>query len=354
MRMSRSPPADIRARLPFLDGWRAIAVLIVIMSHVNGFRLEPAYLKVLASWLPAGQIGVLIFFFISGFVITRSALAEIEATSTFSMRAFYIRRAFRIIPPLSLYLIACLFLGALGLVNFHLSNAVPAFLFVCNIEPFNRCLWLAGHTWSLAFEEQFYLLFPAVMTFVLLGRRPFIPHLIGALVFCLLPLIFPLSYSSRLAFVLVYGLFAAGVFAAVCEGALARRLRKVAPLGLAAAAAMVLVAPVTLQWGQVAFYFPLSFIVSIPLMVLCSGWTAWTSSVLANPVIRYVGRISYSIYLWQELATSELFNRQNLLVELAALASVVILSAALFEGVEKPLIRLGGRLSRLSPRWATA
>jgi len=324
------------------------------MSHVNGFRVEPEYLKVMARWMPAGQVGVLVFFFISGFVITRSALAEIDATQAFSMRAFYIRRAFRIIPPLCLYLIACLCLGAAGLVNFHLNNAIPAFFFVCNIEPFNQCLWLAGHTWSLAFEEQFYLLFPAAMAYVLLGRRLFLPHLAGALVFCLLPLIFPLSYSNRLGFVLVYGLFGAGVSVAVYEEVVSGLLRKFAPIAFGTSAALILITPLTLPWQPLAFYFPLTFIVTIPVLVLSSGWVGPVSSILSGGAVRYLGRISYSIYLWQELATSELFNRQSLPVESVALAGVVVLSAVLFEVMERPLVQLGGRLSRLRMRLAHA
>ena len=123
---SAAPSAP--SRLLYLDGWRAIAVLVVIASHLTGFRHDPLWLKEIARWLPAGQIGVLIFFFISGFVISRSALGEIAATNGFSVRAFYIRRAFRIIPPLVLYLAVCLGLGGLGLVKFTPGNALPAFL----------------------------------------------------------------------------------------------------------------------------------------------------------------------------------------------------------------------------------
>ena len=89
-------------RLAYLDGWRAVAVGIVILSHVSGFRAGPPLLKELARWLPVGQIGVLIFFFISGYVISRAALGEIGRSGEFSVPAFYVRRAFRIIPPLAL------------------------------------------------------------------------------------------------------------------------------------------------------------------------------------------------------------------------------------------------------------
>jgi peptidoglycan/LPS O-acetylase OafA/YrhL len=331
-------------RLAYLDGWRAVAVGIVILSHVSGFRDGPPLLKELARWLPVGQIGVLIFFFISGYVISRAALSEIGRTADFSVPAFYLRRAFRIIPPLALYLLTCVGLGALGLVDFHFRNAIPAFLYVCNVEPFNQCLWLAGHTWSLAFEEQFYLLFPALVSLIVLHRRPLLPLLLGALVFAALPLLFPLSYSGKYDFYLVYGLFGAGFFAARHEAAAAAVLRPVATLGLVAAAALVLLMPVSMGWPALYNTYPLSFLISIPLLVLCAGYSG-LGRWLETGWLRYLGRISYAIYLWQELATSELTRRQPLLVELAAVAAVVGLSALLFEVMEKPLIRLGRRLS---------
>ncbi|MEO8882199.1 MAG: acyltransferase [Devosia sp.] len=335
-------------RLAFLDGWRAIAVFVVIQSHLIGFRHDPAWLKLLGRWMPAGQIGVLIFFFISGFVISRGALAEIDKTSAFSLPAFYIRRAFRIIPPLVLYLVVCLGLGALGLVDFHINNAIPAFFYVCNIGPLNQCVWLAGHTWSLAFEEQFYLLFPILISLFILHRRPFIPHLVIVLAFCLAPLIFPVSYIGWFSFVLTYALFTGGCLAARYEAVIARVFVRYANIGFAVAAVAILVTPFTLPVPILADYYPLTFIVTIPVMVLCSGWAhGAVRTVLSNRVLGYLGRISYSIYLWQELATSELFRNQSLLVELAAIVGIVALSAVLFEVMEKPLIQLGRRLSRL-------
>jgi peptidoglycan/LPS O-acetylase OafA/YrhL len=337
-----------RSRLLYLDGWRAIAVLVVITSHLTGFRHDPLWLKEIARWLPAGQIGVLIFFFISGFVISRSALSEIETTSSFSVRAFYIRRAFRIIPPLVLYLVVCLALGALGIVKFQLMNALPAFLYVCNVGVFNQCQWLGGHTWSLAFEEQFYLLFPALLLIFLLHRRPFLPHLIGAILFCLLPLVSPLSYAGPFDFYLVYGLFGAGFLAARYQAEIAGLVQRYANLAFLVAAALVLATPFTLPVGWLATIYPLSFLVTIPVMVFAAG-SSFVSAPLTNGVLRHIGRISYSIYLWQELATSDLFRHGSLIGELLAIGAVIVWAALLFEVMEKPLIRLGRRLSEEVP-----
>ena len=339
--------ADAAGRLAFLDGWRAIAVVLVLQSHLIGFRSEPAFLKLIGRWMPAGQIGVLIFFFISGLVITRAALAEIDVTAGFSLRAFYIRRAFRIMPPLAFYLAVCVLLGAFGIVDFGIGNALPALLYVCNIGPLNSCLWLGGHTWSLAFEEQFYLLFPILLSVFVLHRRPVIVHAVIVVLICLAPLVFPVSYIGWFSFTLSYALFVAGCLAARYGREVAAVLGRYPAAWFIAAAALILVTPFTLSTPILNDYYPLSFIVTIPIMVMSSGWAGGVvQRVLANRGLVYVGRISYSVYLWQELATSDLFRKQNLVLELLALGGVFLISAVLFEVMEKPLIALGRRLSR--------
>ena len=346
------PESVTGERLAFLDGWRAIAVLVVILSHVSGFRAEPLWLKETARWLPVGQIGVLIFFFISGYVISRSALAEIRLTGQFSIPAFYTRRFFRIIPPLTLYLLVCLALGAIGVVDFHIGNAIPAFLYVCNVETFNHCIWLGGHTWSLAYEEQFYLLFHTLLTLFLLRRLPFLPHLIFALAFCALPLFWPLSYAGRWDFYIVYGLFGAGFLAARYEAGLRAAIAPVAGLALLISAALVLAAPIFMPWPMIYNNYPFVFMAAIPVMVFCSGSTR-LGAFLRNRPLRYLGRISYGIYLWQELATSDLTRQQPLWVEVLAVAGIIVLSAILFEVMERPLIRKGKRLSERFETGAT-
>ena len=81
------------AKLPTLDGWRAVAIAMVLFCHV---RLPGEFL---AGASPYGAVGVHVFFAISGFLITYRLIEEADGTGTVSLRQFYIRRAFRILPP---------------------------------------------------------------------------------------------------------------------------------------------------------------------------------------------------------------------------------------------------------------
>lgn len=157
-------------RIRHIDAWRFIAVSLVIQGHLLIFSnfsfLVTSYpfLRPLGSF---GDLGVLIFFFISGFVICRGLIEERAATSGVSLKAFYVRRALRIMPPLYLYLAALALLAVTGAIDITHAQIGKSALFLCNMDFPGGCSWFAGHTWSLGYEEQFYLVFP--LLFITLG-----------------------------------------------------------------------------------------------------------------------------------------------------------------------------------------
>lgn len=157
--------------LPVLDGLRAVSILLVVLSHC-GMGLEHVF---------PGTLGVIIFFVISGFLITRQMVAEIEKRGRFSVGAFYLRRVLRLFPALFAYLLIftplLLYLGSnitfmhlltgmVGLANYyHLFIGYPAY----NPMPI---------LWSLSVEEHYYLVFP----FVMLAFRKRLPAVLPVLV----------------------------------------------------------------------------------------------------------------------------------------------------------------------------
>jgi peptidoglycan/LPS O-acetylase OafA/YrhL len=166
-----------------VQGLRAIAVLLVVIYHAD------------TSWLTGGYVGVDIFFVISGFVITRMLLRELDQTGRIDFKTFYLRRVRRLLPALALMLSIVLAVGALiGPVGGQrvaartgaaaaLMNANHGLAFETQGGYFDVAAEVNAvlHTWSLAVEEQFYLLFPAVVAvaFVLHRRLGVIRGLVG-------------------------------------------------------------------------------------------------------------------------------------------------------------------------------
>jgi peptidoglycan/LPS O-acetylase OafA/YrhL len=161
--------ADKSRNIPSLDGLRAISILLVILGHSSEVFSHWTRIPE-RSYLYLAHTGVMVFFVISGFLITNLLLKEWNATGKISLKSFYLRRAFRIFPPFYVYLSIIFALTLAGV--FH--TPLRAFFFAA-IYSINYYLGPGGgfvgvqHIWSLSTEEQFYLLWPAVL--LLTGRR---------------------------------------------------------------------------------------------------------------------------------------------------------------------------------------
>jgi len=134
---------------------------MVIMAHLTGTR---GFVE--SDWSFA-ELGVRVFFVISGYLITTLLLTEIDRYGGISIPRFYLRRTFRIFPVYYLYLSVVGVFAWLGYTQLTPGDAAHAFTYTTNYHPHRA--WLMGHTWSLAVEEQFYLTWPALL--VLVGRR---------------------------------------------------------------------------------------------------------------------------------------------------------------------------------------
>jgi peptidoglycan/LPS O-acetylase OafA/YrhL len=153
------PEILAKAHLPSLDGLRAVSILIVIIAHINIY-----YKFDFLTDAVIGELGVYVFFVISGFLITTLLIKESIKTGTVSLKRFYIRRFLRIIPVAYLYLLVLI----IGIKFFGLPagyfSVLGSALFLRNLSigvfPWNA---FVNHYWSLSVEEQFYLMFPSVI-----------------------------------------------------------------------------------------------------------------------------------------------------------------------------------------------
>ena len=177
----------ISPRIAPLDGWRAISVALVIFSHLavsSSIAIHfPGELgrAVITPFLhECGNLGVNIFFVISGYVITSGLIREYTRSGQVSLRNFYLRRVFRILPPLIMYVFAVLLLAELGVIPPQATGAVNALTFTCNLNLYGCGGWFGGHTWSLSYEEQFYLIIPIMSLTWLQDQQLGITHSPGA------------------------------------------------------------------------------------------------------------------------------------------------------------------------------
>ena len=174
-----------------IDGWRGISVLCVVIGHYLSYQFPPTgvrpfqaivhsgdWLEVVKNLLyrmvvPIGETGVLFFFVISGYLITKLLVSEEERNGRVSLGAFYIRRFFRIMPPFYVYLLTLLVLRSFGFIYLQNDAFVRSAAYVCNLSTF-KCSWWLGHTWSLSVEEQFYVGWPLIFIWVGFCRRPMV------------------------------------------------------------------------------------------------------------------------------------------------------------------------------------
>jgi len=182
----------LMSRIPALDGIRTIAVLLVMCAHGG-----------LGSLIPGG-LGVTVFFFLSGYLITSLMRSENRQTGTVSLSQFYIRRFVRILPPLYISLVLCEVLIASGI---FVMPRPPEWLGVTSqVFFFQNYANLFGNPigipltgiWSLAVEEHFYMFFPLCYVFFLrkISRRQ---QLLFCLLVCAIPLGFRIYYAQTLA-----------------------------------------------------------------------------------------------------------------------------------------------------------
>lgn len=348
-------------RIQELDGWRAASVMLVIGYHILGLQHAR-----LVSWSPlltqfafnTGQLGVKIFFVISGFVICRLLIREEAQTGSVSLKGFYFRRIFRIIPPFYTYLGAISLLTALGLIHESWQAILESGLFSFDLS-FTPHSWFVGHTWSLAIEEQFYLIFPGLWILMRKSRRA---H--AALGIFLLIAAWNLSDVLTRWDALTSGNTRAG-FACISCGVLmaihedgARRIAKIIPAAIVALAGLVVVVHPVVPGGWLEAMYESLIVPPAICLVLCFSLERgpWLRAILRSRPMQAIGLTSYGIYLWQQLftapksywsATGEhmYFSQAGQIITVLLPLLFLIVPFSYFL-IEKPAMRFGKLMSR--------
>ncbi|AEE50728.1 acyltransferase family protein [Haliscomenobacter hydrossis] len=294
-----------------IDGWRGLSIILVLLGHTGRAISQN---NILARFSLADE-GVHIFFIISGYLITHLLLTRIHSAAKEAqpIKKFYLRRFLRILPAFYAFHLILLLLRKVELLDFSNELFLKNILFLANFN-FLGGTWILGHIWSLSVEEQFYLVWPWAVYYLPIARIKWL----CLVVIGLSPLIRALNYLYP-----TYSDFWAGGFFqhadSIAFGAMLslliytkqerilNRLRNpMLLLGLAGLSAVI--------WALK--YIPHTSIITIPLYYtvfsLFFSVLIWVSmaekttavfifQALKNPVLGFIGKISFSLYLWQQL-----------------------------------------------------
>ena len=342
--------------LPALDGLRAVSILLVVISHAG------------LSYVVPGGLGVLIFFVISGFLITRQMIVEVERTGSLNIKAFYLRRIFRLLPALILYLVlfSIILLGLSSIITpMHLASGLFYFANYYQVfigYPLHNPVPIA---WSLAVEEHYYIVFPFLILMARKNLREILP-LLGILVMAVLVWrIFLFSACHAQPELAACGLpgedriFHAtdSIFDCILYGAIAAlvlhyhsdivRRHLIGRNILLLAGACLLI---TLLFRDEMFRETLRIslqciLIAVIIVNILFGEWEKPRSILAYKSMVWIGRLSYSLYLFHfgVLITVQAFqNHKQTLTEPIDFILYFILSFTFAAGsyylVEKPMI----------------
>jgi len=358
-------------RLPSLDGWRALSILMVLGAHSTHATGFPEELRPLFLWVFDGALGVRFFFCISGFLITYLMLQEAERTGRMSLRDFYVRRTLRILPVYFLYLAVLLGLQCTTPLKLTAGEWAASLTFTAD---FASGQWLNGHLWSLAVEEQFYLLWPVLFVAGGLASRWRQALLVLALPVVLAPVLRVAGYLQWLppawqwlvnpySFLLHCDALGMGCCAAFLLHGHAGRVWAWLCLrpGLVCAAALGgIVIPTALARLFLAGFFTvpltptcqaLGFVILMVQSVLLPDWGAYR--LLNSAAAGQLGVLSYSLYIWQQLfcASPATFglNQPWWLSFPGWLAPALAVAACSYYAFERPFLSLRARFRRAAP-----
>lgn len=342
-------------KLPSLNGLRGISIIIVILFHLIHFNI-PLEHQELLNRIPIfnGRFGVNIFFIISGFLITSLLMHEEEVFKKISVRNFYIRRTLRIFPAYFFLLFIYFLLQLFGYIHIPGREWLTALTYT---KYLNMQEYYTSHTWSLAVEENFYLFWPVIF---LMGDRVRKNVVFGLIL--IVPIIRSITFGSSASW--------------WSEQSFFTRIDAIAMGCFFAFYRNDILAKVNIRWNKM-IYASIALLFLLPWLSLLAG-TSYLSYIfiafgvltgtianiliaciimysvygprnnwyklLNSKVLNYIGILSYSLYLWQQLFIGKRswwvthFPQSLIFIFLSALFSYYI--------IEQPFLRLKSRASK--------
>lgn len=325
-----------------LDGLRAIAVALVMLLHGHFYLGKN------------GQIGVAVFFTLSGFLITTLLLEEYQKTNRVSFLGFYIRRTMRLFPGLYVLLlfvvIYAILYKSIGNQDIIFKEALSAAFYVNNISwkwGWGNSALILGHTWSLACEEQFYLIWPWILLIAIKFRS-----LLKLQYFLILFITVSWIFKSKGIYPdIVSSIIQESIFIG-CLGALLRWnnvLPKINTSHTMICLFIILIVGILPIHFQFNLFNPCAILTIIVILGLVNNSTNLCNKILANRPMIFMGKISYSLYLWHVVVFRLFSWHSHLSPQLTFFAKFLItfvVATASFYLIEHRATTLGRKYSK--------
>jgi peptidoglycan/LPS O-acetylase OafA/YrhL len=339
------------ARRPHLDGVRGLAITLVLVAHVLGLN-------------GAGLVGVLVFFVLSGYLITGLLLRENDRMGRLDLRQFYVRRALRLLPALvgflALFAVVSLTIDVGVTPGETVRGVALGLTYTTDLALGFQAGYVPplAHLWTLAVEEHFYLVWPFLLAWMLRRRRLRITPLVlialaGAAVRSLtiaVAPVFPLY---------VYALPSTWIDPIMCGVILAVHRSRggpgPGPAHLRFAPPLAIAALLLAALDPDTYVASATYVIGIPLLGLATAWLIWSvecsprslvSRALASPVLRYAGAISYALYLYNSASILIIRHlwEDSLVARAVGLLVALLLAVGSYHLVEARALRLKARV----------
>jgi len=352
-----------------LDALRALSVLLVILSHVGVTNAVST--PVLKSFFTVFNAftGVTIFFVISGFLITTLLIAEKQKTGIVNIKNFFVRRALRTLPLYYVAILIAALFGLFGVQQISSAALLHGITYTYNFVRVQDNVGFLSHLWSLAVEEQFYLLWPFIFASLIVKPLRLIGICILSIVACYMAYLAidldsPIPntyYVTRWFLPAAYPIFVGCLFALSCHHW--SRFREFLATKAALAASVIM-----LFWplifpdftAAVAEWFsPLQFLERFVVVTGIAGTISWLVLNQESWVVKrldwgpigYLGKISYGLYVWQGIFTGN-GNIDSHYWPPPVIWGVVLtfgVSIVSYHVFEMPFLKLKGRFSWKKP-----
>jgi peptidoglycan/LPS O-acetylase OafA/YrhL len=342
------------------DGVRGLAVISVVLTHTGfwTYLVDRNYLDEALLPLLYGATAVQVFFILSGFLITLLLINEYEKTGTVSIKKFIIRRTLRIFPLYILFLIIATLLHVFGRNVTSWSSLFYAYLYIYNFVPTKIYTFFLGHTWSLAVEEHFYIIWPIVY-FIFRKMTKILVFLIIISILASIVVYYQLYLTelSNKYFINRWSFIAGYDIALGCMGAIIMRSSSyMIYLNILFKKNIIFIFGMLVYISSVFLYGNYWFVdkvlsgyvrsIGILIMIiwLFSNQDGFIVKVLEFSPLKYIGLISYGIYMYQGLflATGPYRDpSQSWPLDPSIGIILVVISAPLsYQYFEKPFLRL--------------